>query len=29
VTRRPTIEDGLSIDLHPGSERFFAALESR
>jgi TRAP transporter TAXI family solute receptor len=29
VTRRPTIEDGLSIELHPGSDRFFAALESR
>jgi TRAP transporter TAXI family solute receptor len=29
VTRRPTMADGLSIELHPGSDRFFAALESR
>ena len=25
VKRRPTIDDGLSIDLHPGAERFFAS----
>ena len=29
VTRRPTIEDGLSIELHPGSERFFGTLGKR
>jgi TRAP transporter TAXI family solute receptor len=23
VTKRPTVDDGLSIDLHPGAERFF------
>ena len=23
VTKRPTLDDGLSIDLHPGAERFF------
>ena len=29
VKRRPTIDDGLSIDLHPGSERFFGELGKR
>jgi TRAP transporter TAXI family solute receptor len=23
VTKKPTVDDGLSIDLHPGAERFF------
>jgi TRAP transporter TAXI family solute receptor len=26
LTRRPTFEDGLSIDLHPGAEDFFQSL---
>ena len=26
VKRRPTIDDGLSIDLHPGAERFFESV---
>jgi TRAP transporter TAXI family solute receptor len=26
VNRRPTLADGLSIDLHPGAERFFASV---
>ena len=29
VTKRPTFEDGLSIDLHPGAERFFQSLSTR
>jgi uncharacterized protein len=29
VTRRPTIEDGLSIELHQGSERFFGTRGKR
>jgi TRAP transporter TAXI family solute receptor len=26
IMRRPTIDDGLSIDLHPGAERFFESV---
>lgn len=29
VTKRPTLDDGLSIDLHPGAERFFQSVSTR
>ena len=29
VRKRPTLEDGLSIDLHPGAERFFQSVARR
>ena len=29
VKRKPTFEDGMSIDLHPGAERFFHATSTR
>jgi len=28
VKKRPTLEDGLSIDLHPGAERFFQLVST-
>jgi TRAP transporter TAXI family solute receptor len=29
VKQRPTLDDGLSIDLHPGAERFFESAAAR
>jgi TRAP-type uncharacterized transport system substrate-binding protein len=29
VKKRPTLDDGLSIDLHPGAERFFRSTSVR
>ena len=29
VKKRPTFDDGLSIDLHPGAERFFQSVSTR
>lgn len=29
VKRKPTVDDGLSIDLHPGAERFFQTVSTR
>lgn len=29
VKKRPTLDDGLSIDLHPGAERFFQSVSTR
>lgn len=29
LTKKPTMEEGLSIDLHPGAERFFQASATR
>lgn len=29
VKKKPTLEDGLSIDLHPGAERFFQSVSIR
>jgi TRAP-type uncharacterized transport system substrate-binding protein len=27
--KRPTLDDGLSIDLHPGAELFFQSVSTR
>jgi TRAP-type uncharacterized transport system substrate-binding protein len=29
VKKKPTLEDGLSIELHPGAERFFQSTSAR
>ncbi len=29
VKKKPTLDDGLSIDLHPGAERFFQTVSTR
>lgn len=29
VKKRPTLDDGLSIDLHPGAERYFQSVSTR
>ena len=29
VKKKPTLDDGLSIDLHPGAERFFQSVSTR
>ncbi len=29
VKKKPTFDDGLSIDLHPGAERFFQSVSIR
>ena len=29
VKKKPTLEDGLSIELHPGAERFFRSVSTR
>ena len=29
IKNRPTLDDGLSIDLHPGAERFFQSVSGR